>query len=205
MSLNFLISFLAGVASILSPCILPLIPVVVGHSLLKRKTGETLAFVGGFFLVFAIITLLTVLFTAAINQYLFYFRITASMFLIGLGVFFILSPSLFKITYIPSYRNDVLGSFITGFITCLAWSPCFGPYIVAIATYSASTGNLFYSAINMLLFTAGFSLTILPLAFMVSKINLERLLKYASPIRIFSGIIIIIAGIYMLLGQMGML
>lgn len=85
----------------------------------------------------------------------------------------------------------------------MAWSPCFGPYIVAVAAYSASTGNLFYSAINMLLFTAGFSLTILVLAFTLSRINLERLMRYTSSVKILSGIIIIIAGFYMLLTQIG--
>lgn len=203
MVIDFLVSFLAGLAAVLSPCVLPLIPVVVGHSLLKRNTGETISFVGGFFLVFTIITILTVLFTAAINQYLFYFRITSSLFLIALGVFFIFSPNVFQITYTSPYRNQILGSFIMGFVTCMAWSPCFGPYIVAVAAYSASTGNLFYSAINMLLFTAGFSLTILVLAFTLSRINLERLMRYTSSVKILSGIIIIIAGFYMLLTQIG--
>lgn len=204
MSVDFLVSFLAGLASVLSPCVLPLIPVVVGHSLLKKNMAETISFIGGFSLVFAIITILTILFTAAINQYLFYFRITASLFLIALGIYLIMSPNLFKITYTPLYHNKFLGSFIMGFITCMAWSPCFGPYAVAIAAYSASTGNLFYSAINMLLFTAGFSLTIVALAFTISRINLERLIKYTSSIRILTGIIIIIAALYMLLIQLGL-
>lgn len=206
MNLNYLISFLAGIASVISPCVLPLIPVVVGHSIMKRKTSETISFVGGFFLVFAIITILTVLFTVAINQYLYFFRVAASIFLIALGVFFILNPAYFKIsTTIPVKKRKHLGSFIMGFITCLAWSPCFGPYIVAIAAYSVSTGDILYSTINMILFTFGFSLTIFCLAFVLSKLNLEKITKYSEGLRIFSGIIIIIAGCYMLLGQLGFL
>jgi cytochrome c-type biogenesis protein len=205
MFLDYLISFFAGMVSVISPCVLPLIPVVVGHSLLRKETNETISFIGGFSLLLAIITILTVLFTVAINQYLYYFRIGAAVFLIVLGVFFILNPQRFKITYTLPLKKRFLGSFIMGFITCLAWSPCFGPYMVAIAAYSVSTGDIFYSTLNMLLFTLGFSLTIFLLAFTISKMNLEKLIKYSSGLRIISGFIIIIAGVYMLVGQLGIL
>ena len=56
-----------------------------------------------------------------------------------------------------------------------------------------------FSALNMLIFSGGFSLTILIMAFTASKLNLKRLVKYSAYIRVFSGLIIIIAGIYMLL------
>jgi len=87
-----------------------------------------------------------------------------------------------------------------GFLTCLAWSPCFGPYVVAVATYSASTGNIGYSIINMAIFAGGFSLTILMMAFLMSKIDFKAILKYSDWIRIISGVIIALAGLYMLAG-----
>ncbi|EKQ54532.1 MAG: cytochrome c biogenesis protein [Methanobacterium sp. Maddingley MBC34] len=201
MDLAFLLSFLAGAASLMSPCVLKLLPVVVGHSLVKGKFKEILAFTLGFFVVFSIISILTVIFTAAINYYLFYFRIIAAILLIILGVYFVLNKNIFKITNPEKFGNNAFGSFLFGFFTCLAWSPCFGAYVVAVATYSASTGNLFYSAMNMLLFSAGFSLTILVMALLTSKLNIKRLSKYSGTIRVFSGLIIIFAGVYMLLIQ----
>lgn len=203
--IDYLISFSAGIASVLSPCVLPLIPVVVGHSLLRKDNSNTIYFVLGFFSLFTIITVLTVLFTAAINHYLFYFRILASIFLIILGVILILSPNIFKIGHITPVDRNVSSSFIMGFMTCLAWSPCFGPYLAVIAAYSVSTGDIIYSIINMLLFSVGFSVTILILAFTFSKINLEKIMKYSWGIRIFAGFIIIVAGVYMLLTQLGIL
>lgn len=205
MYLNYLISFLAGIASVISPCVLPLIPVVVGHSIMKRKTSETVSFIGGFFLFFVIITILTVLFTVAINNYLYYFRVGASIFLIILGVFLLLNPAQFRISHASQVKEGTIGSFIMGIITCLAWSPCFGPYIVAVAAYNVSTGDILYSTLNMILYTFGFSFTLFCLAFILSKLNLEKIIKYSGGIRIFSGIIIIIAGCYMLLGQLGFL
>lgn len=207
METGFLLSFLAGMASILSPCVLPLIPIVVGFSLLKRKNTEIVAFGLGFFLLFAIITILTAIFTAAINYYLLYFRIAAALILVIIGVLFIVNKRLFNISTpsisnsnTPDSQKGIVGSFLMGFLTCLAWSPCFGPYVVAVSTYSASTGNIGYSIINMAIFAGGFSLTILLMAFLMSKIDFKGILKYSDWIRIISGAIIALAGMYMLIG-----
>lgn len=207
METGFLISFLAGMASIISPCVLPLIPIVVGFSLLKRKNTEIVAFGLGFFLLFAIITIFTAIFTAAINYYLLYFRIAAALILVMIGVLFIVNKRLFNISTpsisnsnTPDSQKGILGSFLMGFLTCLAWSPCFGPYVVAVATYSASTGNIGYSIINMAIFAGGFSLTILIMAFLMSRIDFKAIIKYSDWVRIISGVIIALAGLYMLIG-----
>lgn len=199
MDIAILLSFLAGAASLMSPCVLKILPVIIGHSLVKQKTKEILGFTLGFFVVFSILTILTVIFTAAINYYLFYFRVVAAILLIILGIYFVLNKNIFKISSPKKYGNEAFGSFLFGFFTCLAWSPCFGPYVIAVAAYSASTGNLIYSAANMLIFSAGFSLTIFIMALTASKLNLTRLGEYSGYIRVFSGLIIIIAGLYMLL------
>lgn len=112
---------------------------------------------------------------------------------------------MINFSYKTKYDDGLLGSFFMGFIGCLAWSPCFGPYIVAIATYSVSAGNIWFSLINMLFFTIGFSLTILLFALLASKIDLSKVIEYSDGIRIFSGMIILIAGIYMLITLWGLL
>lgn len=202
MNVGFLFSFSAGLVSVISPCVLPLIPIVVGHSLLRGKIRDIAAFIIGFFLVFAIITVLTVIFTAAINYYLLYFRVIAAILIILLGIFFITNKNVFHYSITTRYINKTMGSFLVGFLTCLAWSPCYGPYLMTVAAYSASTGNWIYSAINMMLFAAGFSVALFVMAFLASKINFEKIMKYSDGVRTFSGIIIIIAGVYMLTGYL---
>jgi cytochrome c-type biogenesis protein len=202
MNVGFLFSFSMGLVSVISPCVLPLIPIVVGHSLLRGKISDITAFIIGFFLVFAIITVLTVIFTAAINYYLLYFRVIAAILIILLGIFFITNKNVFHYYITPRCINETMGSFLVGFLTCLAWSPCYGPYLMTVAAYSASTGNWIYSAINIMLFAAGFSVTLFVMAFLASKINFERIMKYSDGVRTFSGIIIIIAGVYMLTGYL---
>lgn len=207
METGYFLSFLAGMASIISPCVLPLIPVIVGFSLLNRNNREIVSFTLGFFLLFAIIASLTAVLTAAINYYILYFRMAAALILVVIGILFIVNKNLFNFSSISSTnisagensKKGVVGSFVLGFLTCLAWAPCFGPYVVAVATYSASTGDIGYSIINMAVFAGGFSLTILLMAFLMSKIDFKSIITYSDWIRIISGAIIAIAGLYMLI------
>jgi cytochrome c-type biogenesis protein len=199
MDIGPLISFFAGVASVLSPCVLPLIPIVIGYSLLEKKTSQIISFVLGFFLVFTIIIFLTAIFTAAVNAYLYYFRIVAAIIIILIGIYFILNKKAFNFSYKPiKHGNKNIESFFMGFLTSLAWSPCYSSYLIAIIAYTASSGDVVYSTINLLLFVTGFSFTIFAVALVASKINLERIIRYSDYIRIISGVIILIAGLYML-------
>ncbi|MGB9937356.1 MAG: cytochrome c biogenesis CcdA family protein [Methanobacterium sp.] len=191
--------FFAGTASVLSPCVLPLIPLVIGYSISKKKLAQTIFFTLGFFSVFTIIILLTAIFTAAINAYLYYFRIMAALVIILIGIYFILNKNAFNFSLKYKHGNKNINSFLMGFLTSLAWSSCYSSYLIAVIAYSASSGDILYSTLNLVLFAAGFSLMIFLLAFASSKINLERLIKYSKYIRIISGIIILIAGIYMFL------
>ncbi|MGZ7070184.1 MAG: cytochrome c biogenesis CcdA family protein [Methanobacterium sp.] len=195
-----LFSFFAGIASVLSPCVLPLIPIVVGYSLLESKTSQIVSFGIGFFLVFTVIIFLTAIFTAAINAYLYYFRVLAAIIIILIGIYFILNKRVFTFSYKPvKHENRIIQSFLMGFLTSLAWSPCYGSYLIAIIAYSASSGNIIYSMLNLILFASGFSLTIFIVALAASKINLGALIKYSDHIRIISGVIILAAGLYMFL------
>lgn len=198
MNVGFLVSFSAGAVSVLSPCVLPLIPLVMAYSL-KKELSEVTSFILGFFLVFVVITILTVIFTAAVSYYLFYFRIAAALSIIGIGIFFIINKNILKFSYTPKHSNKNLGSFTVGFLTCLAWSPCYGPYIAAIAAYSAFTGNIMYTIINVALFALGFSFALVVIGIFSSKLRLERVLKHSGEIRILSGVIICAAGFYLLL------
>lgn len=202
MYLGYLASLTAGVLSVVSPCVIPLIPIVVGHSLLNRDYKEILFFTAGFFLVFVILTILTGMFTLAIAHYLLYFRVLAAVLIIFMGIIFLLNKNMFKFSYNFKNKNKRFESLIAGILTCIAWSPCYGPYIIAVAAYSASTGNWFYSVLNMIIYASGFSFTIFILALLTSRINLGGLMKHYDTLRMVSGAMIIIAGIYLLTGYL---
>lgn len=202
-----LFSFLAGIVSVLSPCVLPVIPILIGYSLKNRNKTEILAFITGLFLIFIITISLTIIFTAAINYYLHYFRIIAALVIIALGLMILTNKSIFnfsinsfsnKSSHDPHSNKGIIGSFTWGVVTSLAWAPCYGSYLIALITYSVSTGNTFYSAINLILYTTGFAISLFILGLFISTLNIEKLVGKADLIQKLSGILITGAGIYML-------
>ncbi|MCK9152142.1 cytochrome c biogenesis CcdA family protein [Methanobacterium alcaliphilum] len=194
-----IISFLAGVASVVSPCVLPIIPVVIGYTLPQRKNTEILAFVIGLFSIFALTIVLTILFTAAIQFYLNYFRILAAAILIILGLMILINKNFFKFSFsYESNKKGIIGSFIWGLLTSLAWAPCYGSYLIALITFSVSSGDPFYSSINIISYTAGFAVSIFAVGLFISQINLEKLMGQSIKIKQISGFLIFLSGLYML-------
>ena len=59
MEIFLFVSFITGVISILSPCILPVLPIFIGFNLKKRKSTEIISFVLGLFAIFIIILFAT--------------------------------------------------------------------------------------------------------------------------------------------------
>lgn len=84
-----------------------------------------------------------------------------------------------------------------GLITSVAWAPCYGSYLITLIALSVSTGNTLYSALNILLYTLGFLVSIFTMGLIISSINLEKIVGKADLIRRISGILIFLAGIYM--------
>ncbi|MDI6725279.1 MAG: cytochrome c biogenesis protein CcdA, partial [Methanobacterium sp.] len=132
-------------------------------------------------------------------------RIIASLIIMIIGIILIFNASLFQISSTYRTVKSQFSSVLMGALTSVAWAPCYGAYLIALIAYNVSTGNLGYTIINLTLFTLGFSLTLMIIAFLISKINLKKIIQYSNWIRIISGIIIFTAGLYLLLNLFGII
>ncbi|GAB6055855.1 cytochrome c biogenesis protein CcdA [Methanobacterium alkalithermotolerans] len=195
-----LISFLAGMASVASPCVLPVIPLLAGYVLTRNKKLEILFFVLGLSTIFLAVITLTLIFTAAVNYYLYYIRIIAALILIVMGVLFLSGKNVFNLSVNVSQnsKKGIFGSFIWGVIVSLAWASCYTPYLISLIAFSVSTGDTFFTALNLLSYVSGFFITLLSLGTLISFINITKLANYSRPIGLISGLLIISTGMYLL-------
>ena len=109
------ISFILGVMSILSPCILPILPIFVGFSLKTKSKLEIFSFTYGLFSIFVAVIFLTAFFTAIVYEYIIYFRLISAILLIIIGILMLLNYSFsFK-----SISHNNINSFGLGFLTSL--------------------------------------------------------------------------------------
>lgn len=193
-----LISFFMGVISILSPCILPILPIFLAFSLKSKSTAEIISFTLGLFLIFTIIIFLTGFFTEIVYGYIVYVRYISAILLLIIGILMLFDYSFNFITVKSRNSDGIVGSFTLGFLTSIAWAPCYSAYLMSLISLLLTSGDGLYAAFNIVLYSLGFGLTIFVLSFIISKINLESFVKKTNYIPKIFAVLIIIGAIYLL-------
>ena len=192
-----LISFFTGVISILSPCILPVIPIFVAFSLKTKSTREIVSFTLGLLSVFLVIVLLTGFFTSIVYSYIFYIRIFSAVLLLAIGILMLVDYSFSFSVKLPKESDGIVGSFILGFITSISWAPCYSAYLISLITLLVSSSDWPYAVFNILLYCLGFGLMLFVLSLLISRINLEKLIGKTRYIPKIFAVLIIIGAVYL--------
>lgn len=194
-----LISFTTGVISVLSPCILPILPIFIGVSLKSKSKLELVTFIGGFLTIFLIIIFLTGFFTSILYTYIGPVRLITSLILliIGLMMLFDYQFSFKSLSNLKS-DNDYLSSYLMGVLTSIAWAPCYTGYLISLIALLINSNNPSYAVLNIIIYCIGFALTLLVLSLIISRINLEKLISKTRWIPRIFAILIIIGAIYLL-------
>ena len=192
-----LISFFTGVISILSPCILPVIPIFVAFSLKTKSKREIVSFTLGLLSVFLVIVLLTGFFTSIVYSYIFYIRIFSAVLLLAIGILMLVDYSFSFSVKLPKESDGIVGSFILGFITSISWAPCYSAYLISLITLLVSSSDWPYAVFNIILYCLGFGLMLFVLSLLISRINLEKLIGKTRYIPKIFAVLIIIGAVYL--------
>lgn len=208
-------AFLAGVLTILSPCILPILPIVLGSASSEHKFGPV-ALALGLSTGFAALGLFvaTIGFSLGLDPAIF--RNVSAALLIGFGLILIIPAAQMRmqalLAPIGNWANSrtsgtrgtgIAGQFGLGLLLGAVWSPCVGPTLGA-ATLLASQGEALGEAgLVMLLFGIGISIPLLALGLMGRQIMVRMrggLGKAASYGKLLLGAGMLIAGLLVLTG-----
>jgi cytochrome c-type biogenesis protein len=178
---SFLAAFLAGVLSISSPCVLPLVPIFLAHLAGASATGgdgvdrrqvlpNAIAYVLGFSLVFIALgvalgaagALVSTASVVATNRDWLTRIGGALLILLGLhqlGIIripFLDRERRFATEHLPA--GQVTSSFLIGITFAAGWSPCVGPILGAILTMAAGQGSIDRAALLLTTYSAGLAL-----------------------------------------------
>jgi len=159
--------FLAGVLSLLSPCVLPLVPIVVATAVAAHPLGA-LALAAGLALSFTSVGLFVATIGFSIGLDAEWFRSVAAVLLVGFGVILLSatlqrrfagatsSISTFGDRLLGRMKTDGLtGQLVVGLVLGLIWAPCVGPTLGAAATLASQSSNLGQVAVVMAAFGIG--------------------------------------------------
>jgi cytochrome c-type biogenesis protein len=204
------LAFLAGILSTLSPCVLPLLPIVLGTALSEHRAGP-LALAGGLALSFVVIGLVVATIGFAIGLDAGVFRMVAGLLLIAVGVV-LLAPRLqgqFALATGPvgNWTEHRFGGFSTaglggqfavGLLLGAVWSPCVGPTLGAASVLASQKTDLTSVAITMLAFGIGAALPLVLLGFVSREAMMRwrsRMLAAGQHGKILMGVVLIATGL----------
>jgi cytochrome c-type biogenesis protein len=209
------LALLAGLLSTLSPCVLPLVPIVVAAALSEHRFGPV-ALAAGLALSFVAIGLLvaTLGFAAGLDQDLF--RSIAAVLLILVGGALLMPRLQLQLATaagpIGNWAQAHAGGFSTrglggqfavGLMLGAVWSPCVGPTLGAASVLAARAENLTVVALTMSAFGIGAALPLLAIG-MISREALarwrSRLLAAGTGGKVLMGLMLVAIGILILTG-----
>jgi cytochrome c-type biogenesis protein len=203
-------AFLAGVLSILSPCVLPLLPIVLGVAVSEHRLGP-LALAAGLGLSFTLIGLFVATAGFAIGLDAGVFRMVGALMLMALGLVLLLPALQTRLAAAAGPAGNWVeqrfggfstsglgGQFGVGLLLGAVWSPCVGPTLGAASLMAARGENLGMVALTMLTFGFGAGLPLVLLGFLSRERLLglrNRLLSTGSGAKVLLGAALIGMGL----------
>src|SRR6476661_6043684 len=214
-SIGLALAFSAGLLSFVSPCVLPLIPsyltFVTGVGFDDLGTSRraalihALLFVLGFTLIFvALGASATILGRVLIAYRVWITRLGGALVvLFGLYLLGLVKVSAFdreRRVHLANKPLGYLGTVLVGVAFGAGWTPCLGPILGAILTYTAAEADLSRGLPLLLAYSLGLALPFLLAAVAVERfiVTVRRFRPYMARVSQLSGLILVIVGLLMM-------
>lgn len=215
--MQYIISFLEGIITFISPCLLPMIPIYITYFVGggQRKWQKTLVgalgFVSGFTIVFIAMGALAGTIGSFFVKYQTVVNIVSGLIVILFGLNFL---GVFKLNFFKGNVREVntdnmnfFSAALFGIIFSIGWTPCVGAFLGSALMLASSQGSVLIGVRMLLCYSLG-----LGIPFVISAVLIEQLKaafdfikKHYNIINKISGILLIVVGILMAIGKLGAL
>ena len=215
--MQYFISFLEGIITFISPCLLPMLPIYVsyfagGNTKSTTKTLTTaVAFVFGFTTVFMALGALAGTLGSFLIKYQTLVNIISGIIVVffGLNYLGLLNINLFHGNR-KNFDTDNLNfftSFLFGLIFSLGWTPCVGAFLGSALMLASTQGQVLTGMFMLLAYSLGLGIPFVLSAVLIHKLKsaFNFIKKNYTLINTLSGIFLIIVGILMATGTLGRL
>jgi len=224
-SISWAMAFLAGLASFLSPCILPIIPsylaFITGLSLsdltAEKKSGSvkkttiisTLCFILGFSAVFVSLGAGASKIGLLLQQHMEIISKVAGVIVVIFGLYVM---GVLKLRFLTKYKQievkskpaGYVGSFLIGIAFSLGWTPCVGPILGAILLYASQSDTIWQGIYLLCFYSLGIAIP-----FLLTSIAVDTALGYFTTVKkhmrkinIAAGLLLIVVGVMIYTGSL---
>ncbi|MBP1850398.1 cytochrome c biogenesis CcdA family protein [Rhizobium halophytocola] len=212
---TILLAALAGVLSILSPCVLPLVPIVLATAAGKHRFGPV-ALAVGLAVSFVAVGLFVALIGFGLGLDLGVFRSVGAVIMIGLGAVLLVPAMQTRLAtaagplgnwserhFGGGTGDGWQGQFGIGLLLGMVWSPCVGPTLGAASLMAARGENLAAVGSTMLAFGIGAALPLLLLGVLSRDVfnrMRDRMLNAGKLLKGIFGVVLVLLGVLILSG-----
>ena len=216
--MEYLITFIEGFASFISPCVLPVIPIYISYfagekDSFKKSIINALGFVLGFSLIFILLGVFAGTFGKFIHKYSDYMNIIFGIFLVLIGLNYvgvIFIKFLNKSGGVSKLKSELnfIKATLFGIIFSLSWTPCVGAFLSSALILASNFSSLFKGALILFLYSLGLAIPFIITTLFLEKLKntFEFIKKHYNIINKVCGSLLIIFGLWNIIqGMLGII
>ncbi|NMP37201.1 MAG: cytochrome c biogenesis protein CcdA [Clostridiales bacterium] len=209
--MQFLITFLEGVISFISPCMLPMLPLYISYFAGKsddkhKPLPRAIGFVIGFTVVFTLLGLLAGTLSVFLTKYRIVVNIISGLLVIVFGL------SYLEIIRIPFFKGmsgkveikSVFSAFLFGVVYAVGLTPCVGAFLGSALMMASTSGGVIKGMLLLLTYSLGMGIPFLLSAVLIDKLSstFSFIKRHYKVINTVCGIFLIVIGVMMMFGLM---
>ena len=215
--MQYVIAFLEGIITFISPCLLPMLPVYISYfagggerSVRKTLTGA-LGFVTGFSIIFVMLGALAGTVGSFMRSHQTAVNIVSGLIVIFFGLNFL---GVFHINLFKGSRRNVIkedmnffSALVFGVIFSLGWTPCVGAFLGSALMLASQQGSALKGTVMLLCYSLGLGIPFVLSAVLIDylKTAFNWIKRNYKVINTISGSLLVLIGILMATGTLGRL
>lgn len=213
--MQYVISFLEGMITFISPCLLPMLPIYIsyfaggGERNVKKSLIGAMGFVTGFTIVFVALGALAGTLGGWLREYQTFVNVVSGLIVILFGLNFlgVIKWNLFKGSKqgINTEKMGFLSSVLFGIVFSVGWTPCVGAFLGSALMLASQQGHIIEGMLMLLAYSLGLGIPFLLSAVLIDylKSAFDFIKRNYKMINLMSGSLLVIIGILMTTGLMG--
>ncbi len=215
--MQYFISFLEGIITFISPCLLPMLPIYItyfaggGERSPAKTIKNALGFVCGFTILFVAMGALAGTVGSFLKEYQTAVNIVTGLIVIFFGLYFL---GVFKIKLFNGMKHSInkenlgfFSSLLFGMVFAVGWTPCVGAFLGSALMLASQQGQTLTGVWMLLLYSLGLGIPFLASALLIDKLKgaFQFIKRNYKTINIICGVLLILVGLLMMSGLMGKL
>ena len=211
--MQYVIAFLEGMITFISPCLLPMLPIYVsyfaggGERKIGKTVGNALGFVAGFTAVFVALGALAGTLGSFLREHQTVVNIVSGLIVVFFGLNFlgVLKINLFRGG--STVRTDNMGFFsavLFGVVFSVGWTPCVGAFLGSALMLASQQGHVVEGMLMLLAYSLGLGIPFILSAVLIDylKSAFDWIKRKYKLINIISGSLLVVIGILMATGML---